>query len=1135
MPMRRLLSHAASTILVILASTLTLFAQGNTTTEISSTPSSLSFSNTYVGKASGSKVLTINNLTTSGTIMIETVAFDCTGGYGISSGIAPFQLGQTQKITHYSIFFQPTAAQTYSCNFVITLNDGSFLDVPISGTGLNTSAVAQVSPSSLTFSNQHVGSTSAGQTVTITNTGTTNLTLNTITPSSPSFTTSTVILPATISAGSSLPMSVFYTPSQVTSETGALDFTFNEVPDTGSSLTGNGVAASKLAISNNPTLPQATQNAAYQATFATSGGTGPYTFALINGSSLPSGLTLSSSGVISGTLASSVGTGNYTFTVQVTDQSNGATASNTFTLGVFTNMGDNCNDISFNDPVSNTPLVALTDLGTGLFESYEGGLYPNGSNVRPASHDSDGVGFAQGIVPLDQNGNYSPTGKYVLMAIGESTAQNEFNRFLPIANSDPAKSPYLVIVNGAQGGATPNNFTSTTSAYWSTVLNNYLPQNGVTANQVVAIWMEDTDGIATGTFPSDITTLQSEYETMMQTMHTLFPNIKLVYFSSRVYGGYSNGVGTPDNPEPYAYEVGYAVKWAIGDQINGNSNLSYSVAPWMSWGPYYWSNGMLGRADGTVWDCEDFSSDGTHPSSTYGQLKVATPLLNFLKTDDTTTPWYLAPNKMLGATGGNNQVGNAGTVLPTPLTVTATNQGKTVSGVSVSFTDNGAGGSFNPPTATTGSAGTASTSYTLPSTAQTVTVSATSTAYATATFTETATANNVQTLAVNGGNNQSGTVGTTLPTALTVLATINGSPASGVVVTFNDNGAGGTFGSPTATTGSNGIASTTYTLPSTAKTITINATSPGYSTATFTETATSSSKVLGVCGGNNQTGTAGTTLPAALCVSATNNGVATSGVVVTFSDGGAGGSFGTPSVTTGSNGKASTTYTLPTTAKTVTITATASGYTSVTYTETSTSNVVSSLTVTSGGKQTGTVGTTLPLPIVITAKNSSGQTVSGASISLTDGLNGTFSPNPAVTNSKGQASTSYTLPTTAKNTITVTASDGSVSVKASEKSVAGPPTTLAIVSGNNQSGNPNTKLAKNLVVSLVDQYSNPISGATVSFTDNGAGGTFSAPNPVTGTNGQASTSYTTGSTAGTVTIKVTYSTLTPVNFTETVN
>jgi hypothetical protein len=635
------LTRAASCFLAISVLTFPAFAQ-----EISSSPSSLTFSNTYVGKASGNKTLTITNLT-SGQIVISTVTFSCPG-FGLASGLAPFTLGTVQKITHYSIFFQPNAAQAYNCDFVITLKDGFVLNVPLTGTGLATTATATVSPSSLTFANQTVGVPSAPQTVTITNTGTQTVKLNAITPAPSSFTTSGITLPAQIMAGKSVTFSVVYTPSNITSEVGAIDLTYNNLIDNGVALTGNGVAATSLVISNSPTLPQATQSAAYQATLATSGGAGPFTWSLGTGSTLPLGLVLSTSGVISGTLDPSVAAGNYTFTAKATDTGTGSTASTLFTLGVYANLKDNCNNISFNVPNTTTPMVALTDLGTGTYQGYQAGLYPNGSNVRPASHDSDGVTFAQGIQPLDSNGNPSPTGKYVLLAMGESTAQNEFNRLLPIANADPKKNPNLMIVNGAQGGATPNNFTSSTSVYWSMVLNNYLPQNGVTANQVVAIWMEDTDGIATGTFPSDITALKSEYETIMQTMHTLFPNLKLVYFSSRVYGGYSNGVGKPPNPEPYAYEMSFAVKWAIQDQLNGNANLNYNpnlgpvVAPWMSWGPYYWSNGMLGRNDGLVWDCADFSSDGTHPSSTFGQLKVASLLLNFLKTDDTTTPWYLA-------------------------------------------------------------------------------------------------------------------------------------------------------------------------------------------------------------------------------------------------------------------------------------------------------------------------------------------------------------------------------------------------------------------------------------------------------------------------------------------------------------
>jgi hypothetical protein len=633
------LSRIILRILLPLIALTPLFAQ-----EISSSPTSLKFQNTYISKASGSQVLTISKVA-SGTVNITSIGFDCSG-FGIASGIAPFSLTSGQLITHYSIFFQPGAAQSYNCNFLITLKDKSQLKIPLTGKGLATTAASSVTPTSLTFSDQSLGKTSAAQTVTIKNAGGASMKLTAITLSHPSFTVSSVKLPATINKGASLSLQVSYTPSHEVLENGAIDFTYDSIPDSGVSLVGNGIASSSLAIATLATLPQATKGSAYQATLTPSAGTGPFTWKVASGSALPKGLSLSSAGVISGTLNSSVATGSSTFSIQVTDSKN-KTSTTKFTLGVYANLGDNCNDISFSVPNTSAPMIAINDLGTGTYQGSEGGLYPDGSNDRPASHDADGVGIAQTIQPLDSTGNPDASGKEVLLAIGESTAQNEFNFFLPIANADPTKNPSVVLVNGAQGGATPQNFKTSTSNYWSTVLNDYLPQNNVTAQQVVAVWIEDTDGIASGTFPSDMTNLRSEYETMMQTMLTLFPNLKLVYFSSRVYGGYSNGIGKPSNPEPYAYEVGFAVKWAIQDQINGKSTLNYDankgavVAPWMSWGPYYWSNGMLGRNDGTVWDCEDFSPDGTHPSGTFGQGKVAMQLLNFLKTDDTTTPWYL--------------------------------------------------------------------------------------------------------------------------------------------------------------------------------------------------------------------------------------------------------------------------------------------------------------------------------------------------------------------------------------------------------------------------------------------------------------------------------------------------------------
>ena len=55
--------------------------------------------------------------------------------------------------------------------------------------------------------------------------------------------------------------------------------------------------------------------------------------------------------------------------------------------------------------------------------------------------------------------------------------------FLPIATHDPEINPNIAFVDGAQGGATPNLLTSTTSVYWNTILNNYLPDQGLTATK----------------------------------------------------------------------------------------------------------------------------------------------------------------------------------------------------------------------------------------------------------------------------------------------------------------------------------------------------------------------------------------------------------------------------------------------------------------------------------------------------------------------------------------------------------------------------------------------------------------------------------------------------------------------------
>ena len=63
------------------------------------------------------------------------------------------------------------------------------------------------------------------------------------------------------------------------------------------------------------------------------------------------------------------------------------------------------------------------------------------------------------------------------------------------------------------------------------------------------------------------------------------------------------------NPEPYAYESGFAVKWIVQAQIDQMvdhtihddraGDLDYHDSkPWIGWGPYLWADGATPRSDG---------------------------------------------------------------------------------------------------------------------------------------------------------------------------------------------------------------------------------------------------------------------------------------------------------------------------------------------------------------------------------------------------------------------------------------------------------------------------------------------------------------------------------------------------------
>ena len=319
-------------------------------------------------------------------------------------------------------------------------------------------------------------------------------------------------------------------------------------------------------------------------------------------------------------------------------------------LGVALNLAADCT-------LTNVGLTALPDLGWNTYSNnnryFVGGLYPNGANQRPASHEAAGLRIArEEIQPLDSNGVPSANGSIVLLSSGMSNTTQEWaskgtNHFTGQANRDPGTNPRLTIVDGAIGGQDASAWTNLNSPNWKTVLSR-IRSAGRSSNQVQVLWIKQAIAGESGALTNHAVRLQGYLEMILHNAKILFPNLKICYLSSRTRA-YVYGSGL--NPEPFSYETAFAVKWLIEAQLNGARQLNYdstkgpAVAPWLSWGPYVWTDGLRGRSDRLLSLCpDDLESDFTHPSANGHVAKVGNQLLAFFKTDPTATPWFLRTN-----------------------------------------------------------------------------------------------------------------------------------------------------------------------------------------------------------------------------------------------------------------------------------------------------------------------------------------------------------------------------------------------------------------------------------------------------------------------------------------------------------
>jgi len=159
-----------------------------------------------------------------------------------------------------SVTFSPTAAETYSGTVTIPVSSsggGSWPSVTftVSGTGVTvvTGPGISFSPPSLTFPSQGVDTTGAPQTVTLTSTGGSALSITSITAST-EFAVLNNVCPSSLGPAATCTFQVIFTPANTGTRTGTISVTDNVTPGT-QTINLSGVGAVPVPQINQPLIP----------------------------------------------------------------------------------------------------------------------------------------------------------------------------------------------------------------------------------------------------------------------------------------------------------------------------------------------------------------------------------------------------------------------------------------------------------------------------------------------------------------------------------------------------------------------------------------------------------------------------------------------------------------------------------------------------------------------------------------------------------------------------------------------------------------------------------------------------------------------------------------------------------------
>jgi hypothetical protein len=190
-----------------------------------------------------------------------------------------------------------------------------------------------------------------------------------------------------------------------------------------------------------------------------------------------------------------------------------------------------------------------------------------------------------------------------------------------------------------------------------------------------------------------------------------------------------------------------------------------------------------------------------------------------------------------------------------------------------------------------------------------------------------------------------------------------------------------------------------------------------------------------------------------------------------------------------------------------------------------------------GDDQSGAVGTELTDPLVVLVVDAEDRPVPAVRVAFDLGERadgGGLSPDTALTNADGLASSHWVLGgTSGRQEVNAEVVGASLAVTFSAEAERVSDLQLELTSGDDQTAEPDTELANPLVVRLVDDAGDGVSGRAVAWVVATGEGAADPPSSDTDANGFASTAWTLGPEIGVQTLNAVVSGVGVVSFTAT--